>query len=73
MVEELVNKNLDCGALTKGFQMVRYYGWYGNRARGERAKREAEAGVRALHPGGSNPPVFASSRYPNSNWPKYAA
>jgi len=27
----------------KGFQMVRYYGWYSNRARGERAKREAEA------------------------------
>jgi len=25
----------------KGFQMVRYYGWYSNRARGERAKREA--------------------------------
>ena len=29
----------------KGFQMVRYYGWYSNRARGERAKREAEPGV----------------------------
>jgi len=28
----------------KGFQMVRYYGWYSNRARGERAKREAEPG-----------------------------
>lgn len=26
----------------KGFQMVRYYGWYSNRARGERAKCEAE-------------------------------
>ena len=24
----------------KGFQMVRYYGWYSNRARGERAKRD---------------------------------
>ena len=29
----------------KGFQMVRYYGWYSNRARGERAKREAEPGA----------------------------
>ena len=27
----------------KGFQMVRYYGWYSNRARGERAKKQAEA------------------------------
>ena len=27
----------------KGFQMVRYYGWYSNRARGERAKQQAEA------------------------------
>jgi len=26
----------------KGFQMVRYYGWYSNRARGERAKKQAE-------------------------------
>ncbi len=26
----------------KGFQMVRYYGWYSNRARGERAKQAAE-------------------------------
>ena len=25
--------------------MVRYYGWYSNRARGERAKREAETGA----------------------------
>jgi len=25
--------------------MVRYYGWYSNRARGERAKREAEPGA----------------------------
>ena len=25
--------------------MVRYYGWYSNRARGERAKREAEPGT----------------------------
>ena len=29
----------------KSFQMVRYYGWYSIRARGERAKREAETGV----------------------------
>ena len=29
----------------KGFQMVRYYGWYSNRARGERAKREIESGT----------------------------
>ena len=29
----------------KGFQMVHYYGWYSNRARGERAKREADAGA----------------------------
>jgi hypothetical protein len=29
----------------KGFQMVRYFGWYSNRARGERAKREAETGA----------------------------
>jgi hypothetical protein len=29
----------------KGFQMVRYYGWYSNRARGERAKRETEPGA----------------------------
>jgi transposase-like protein len=27
----------------KGFQMVRYYGWYSNRARGERAKKQPEA------------------------------
>ncbi len=27
----------------KGFQMVRYYGWYSNRARGERAKNQAES------------------------------
>jgi len=26
----------------KGFQMVRYYGWYSNRARSERAKHQAE-------------------------------
>ncbi len=26
----------------KGFQMVRYYGWYSNRARGERAKKQVE-------------------------------
>jgi hypothetical protein len=26
----------------KGFQMVRYYGWYSNRARGERAKKQTE-------------------------------
>ena len=29
----------------KGFQMVRYYGWYSNRARGERSKREVESGA----------------------------
>ena len=29
----------------KGFQMVRYYGWYSNRARGERAKKQAEESV----------------------------
>ena len=29
----------------KGFQMVRHYGWYSNRARGERAKREAKTGA----------------------------
>jgi hypothetical protein len=29
----------------KGFQMVRYYGWYSNRARGERAKRETQTGA----------------------------
>ncbi len=29
--------------------MVRYYGWYSNRARGERAKREAEAGCPGGH------------------------
>jgi len=29
----------------KGFQMVRYYGWYRNRARGERAKVEAQSGI----------------------------
>ena len=29
----------------KGFQMVRYYGWYSNRARGERAKHETEPGA----------------------------
>ena len=28
----------------KGFQMVRYYGWYSNRARGERAKKETSDG-----------------------------
>ena len=27
----------------KGFQMVRYYGWYSNRARGEREKKQKEA------------------------------
>jgi hypothetical protein len=27
----------------KGFQMVRYYGWYSNRARGERAKKQVSA------------------------------
>lgn len=27
----------------KGFQMVRYYGWYSNRARGERAKKQSES------------------------------
>ena len=27
----------------KGFQMVRYYGWYSNRARGDRGKKAAEA------------------------------
>ncbi len=26
----------------KGFQMVRYYGWYSNRSRGERAKAAAQ-------------------------------
>lgn len=26
----------------KGFQMVRYYGWYSNRARGERTKKRTE-------------------------------
>ena len=26
----------------KGLQMVRYYGWYSNRARGERAKKQVE-------------------------------
>ena len=29
----------------KGFQMVRDYGWYSNRARGERAKHETEPGA----------------------------
>lgn len=29
----------------KGFKMVRYCGWYSNRARGERAKREAVSGA----------------------------
>jgi hypothetical protein len=33
----------------KGFQMVRYYGWYSNRARGERARKQAEC------PKGENP------------------
>ena len=28
----------------KGFQMVRYYGSYSNRARGDRAKKEARDG-----------------------------
>jgi hypothetical protein len=27
----------------KGFQMVRYYGWYSNRSRGERARQQAQA------------------------------
>ena len=31
----------------KGFQMVRYYGWYSNRARGERAKREIPGVIHA--------------------------
>ena len=29
----------------KGFQMVRYYGWYSNRARGDRARHKAETGA----------------------------
>ena len=31
----------------KGFQMVRYYGWYSNRARGERAKNAVEGAADA--------------------------
>ena len=31
--------------LDNGFQMVRYYGWYSNRARGERAKHEIVSGA----------------------------
>ena len=29
----------------KSFQLVRYYGWYSNKMRGQRLKREAAAGV----------------------------
>ena len=31
----------EAGWKSLGFQMVRYYGWYSNRARGERAKQKA--------------------------------
>ena len=53
----------------KGFQMVRYYGWYSNRARGERAKREAEPGA----PEASDVDVIDVSEYqppriPSKKW-----
>jgi len=44
----------------KGFQMVRYYGWYSNRARGERAKRRAE---------GSEPDIFSGLGSPEKELP----
>jgi len=53
----------------KGFQMVRYYGWYSNRARGERAKREGEPGapeatdVDVIDVSGYHPP-----RIPSKKW-----
>ena len=33
----------------KRFQMVRYYGWYSNKMRGQRRKREEEAQTEAAH------------------------
>ncbi len=54
----------------KGFQMVRYYGWYSNRARGERAKRQAEgsepdnpAGVQVIDVSDYQP-----RRLPSKKW-----
>jgi hypothetical protein len=35
----LLNPTITRHIPDKGFQMVRYYGWYSNRARGERANR----------------------------------
>lgn len=54
----------------KGFQMVRYYGWYSNRARGERAKRQADC------PEGDNPADlqvidvsdYRPKRLPSKKW-----
>ena len=53
----------------KGFPMVRYYGWYSNRARGARAKREAQTGA----PDTAKVDVIDVSEYhppriPSKNW-----
>ena len=53
----------------KGFQMVRYYGWYSNRARGERTKRglaqgpEGGAGVQVIDVSDYEP-----RRLPSMKW-----
>ncbi len=53
----------------KGFQMVRYYGWYSNRARGQRAKRDAEtdaadtAAVEVIDVCDYQPPHIASKKW----------
>jgi hypothetical protein len=54
----------------KGFQMVRYYGWYSNRARGERAKQQAEcpapdnpAGVQVI-----DVSEYQPRRLPSKKW-----
>lgn len=53
----------------KGFQMVRYYGWYSNRARGERAKREAEPGApEATDVDVIDVSEYAPPRIPSKKW-----
>ena len=54
----------------KGFQVVRYYGWYSNRARGDRAKKEARdgeevnpAGLEVIDVADYHPP-----RIPSKKW-----
>jgi len=55
----------------KSFQLVRYYGWYSNKMRGQRAKREAEAAqaeaasnaVEVINVAGYDPP-----RIPSAKW-----